>query len=153
MREVSFKFTQENPGNSVGKKSACNAGYPWFNSWVRKIPWRRNGLPIPVFLGFPGGSDSRESACNVGDLGSFPGLGISPGGVHGNPLQYSCLENPHGQTSLVGCSPRSCKESDTIEQLSTRETWQIEITVKLVTLGRQVYPQKDVFKQRMDSGL
>ena len=44
--------------------------------------------------GFPGGSDSKESACNVGDLGSSPGLGRSAGGGHGNPLQYSCLENP-----------------------------------------------------------
>jgi len=46
-------------------------------------------------LGFPGGSDGKESACNVGDLGSILGLGRSPGGGHGNPLQYSCLENPH----------------------------------------------------------
>jgi len=45
---------------------------------------------------FPGGSDSKESACNVGDLGLISGLGRSPGGGHGNPLQYSCLENPHG---------------------------------------------------------
>ena len=44
--------------------------------------------------GFPGGSDSGESAYSVGDLGSIPGLGISSGGGHGNPLQYSCLENP-----------------------------------------------------------
>ena len=44
-----------------------------------------------------GGSDGKESACNVGDLGSVPGLGRSPGGGHGNPLQYSCLENLHGQ--------------------------------------------------------
>ena len=43
---------------------------------------------------FPGGSDGKESACNTGDLGSIPGLGVSPGGGHGNPLQYSCLENP-----------------------------------------------------------
>ena len=43
-------------------------------------------LPIPVFLGFLGGSDSKESACNVGDLGLTPGLGRSPGGGHGNPL-------------------------------------------------------------------
>ena len=47
----------------------------------------------------------KESACNVGDLGSIPGLGRSPGGGHGNPLQYSCLENPHGQGSLAGYSP------------------------------------------------
>ena len=45
-------------------------------------------------MGFPGGSDGKESACNVGDLGSIPELGRSPGGGHGNPLQYSCLENP-----------------------------------------------------------
>ena len=46
--------------------------------------------------GFPGGSDSKESACSVGNLGSMPALGRSPGGGHGNPLQYSCLENPQG---------------------------------------------------------
>ena len=60
-----------------------------------------------------GGSDKKESACNVGDLGSIPGLGRSPGGEHGNPLQYYCLENPHGQRSLAGYSPRGHKESDT----------------------------------------
>ena len=45
-------------------------------------------------MGFPGGSDSKESARNEGDLGSIPGSGISPGEGDGNPLQYSCLENP-----------------------------------------------------------
>ena len=55
--------------------------------------------------GLPGGSDSKESACNAkdtGDVGLIPELGRSPGGGHGNPLRYSCLENPHGQRSLVG---------------------------------------------------
>ena len=42
----------------------------------------------------PGGTDGKESACNAGDLGSIPGLGRSPGGGHGNPLQYYCLQNP-----------------------------------------------------------
>ena len=86
------------PGSSVGKESSCNllqCRRPWFDSWVRKIPWRRDSLPIPVFLGFPGGSDSKEFICNVGDLGLIPGFRRSPGGGHGNPLQYSCLENPH----------------------------------------------------------
>ena len=46
-----------------------------------------------ITLGFPGDSDGEESACNVGDLGLIPGSGRSPGGGHGNPLQYSCLEN------------------------------------------------------------
>ena len=43
---------------------------------------------------FPGGSDSKESTCNAGNLGSIPGSGRTPGGRHGNPLQYACLENP-----------------------------------------------------------
>ena len=47
-----------------------------------------------MVLGFPGGSDSKESACHAGDLGSIPELGRSPGEENGNPLQYSCLENP-----------------------------------------------------------
>ena len=72
-------------------------------------------------LGFPGGLDSKESACNVGDLGSIPGLGRSPGGGHGNPPQYSCLRNTHGQGSLVGYSPWGRKESDMAEQLSTAQ--------------------------------
>ena len=70
-------------------------------------------------MGFPGGSDGKESACNVRDLGSIPGLGRSSGGGRGNPFQCSCLENPHGQRSLVGYSPRGRKESDTTERLST----------------------------------
>ena len=45
-------------------------------------------------FGFPGGSDGKESACSVGDLGSIPGSGRSPGEGNGNPLQYPCLENP-----------------------------------------------------------
>ena len=65
--------------------------------------------------GFPGGSDGKESACNAGDLGSIPGLGRSPGGGHGNPLHCSCLENLHGQRSLVGYSPWGHKESDMTE--------------------------------------
>ena len=72
-------------------------------------------------MGFPGGSDGKESACNVGNMGSIPGLGGSPWGGYGNPLQYSCLENPHGQRSLSGCSSRGRKESDTTEQLSTAQ--------------------------------
>ena len=63
------------------------------DSWVGKIPWRRDRLPIPVFLGFPGGSAGKESACNVGDLGFIPGLGNPSGEGKGYPLQYSGLEN------------------------------------------------------------
>ena len=55
--------------------------------------------------GFPYSSVGKESACNAGDPGSIPGLGRSPGEGTGNPLQYSCLENPHGQRRLAGYSP------------------------------------------------
>ena len=62
-------------------------------SLIRKVPWRRERLPIPVFLDFPGGSDGKEPACSAGDPGSIPGVERSPGDGNGNPLQYSCLEN------------------------------------------------------------
>jgi len=69
---------------------------PWFDFWVenqRKNHWRRDRLPPPVFLGFPCGSEGKESSCNVGDLGLIPGLGRFPGEGKGYPLQYSSLEN------------------------------------------------------------
>ena len=60
-----------------------------------------SGVPLPspkrmqlVHYSFPGGSEVKASACNAGDLGSIPGSGRSPGEGNGNPLQYSCLENP-----------------------------------------------------------
>ena len=67
-------------------------------------------------LSFSGGSDSKESTCNVEDLGSVPGLGRSSGEEHGNPLHDSCLENPQGQ-NLSGYSSWNCKQSDMTEQL------------------------------------
>ena len=72
-------------------------------------------------VGFPGGSDGKESACNAGDLGLVPGLGRSAGGGHGNPRQYSCLENPHGQRGPAGYRPWSGKELDMTERLSTAQ--------------------------------
>ena len=68
-------------------------GTPGFDPWVGKIHWRRDRLPTPVFLGFPCGSDDKESTCNTGDLGLIPGLGRSGGEGKGYPLQYSGLEN------------------------------------------------------------
>ena len=82
---------------------------------VQKDPLEKGLATSPAFLGFRGGSDGTESACNAGDLGSIPRLGRSPGGGQGNPLQHSCLENPHGQRSLAGCSLWSLKELDTTE--------------------------------------
>ena len=60
----------------------------------------------------------KNPPANAGDLrdiNSIPGSGRSPEGGHGNPLQYSCLENPHGQRTLEGYSPWDCKESDMTE--------------------------------------
>ena len=70
-------------------------------------------------MGFPGDSVGKESTCNVGYLGLTHGLGRSSGEGHGNPLQYSCLDNLHGHRSLAGYSLWGEKESDTTEWLST----------------------------------
>ena len=77
----------------------------WFDSWVGNITWRRDRLPVPGFMAFPGGSDGKESVCSVGNLGLIPGLGRSPGGGHGNPLQYSCLENPMDRKAWQSYGP------------------------------------------------
>ena len=77
-------------------------------------------LPTPIFLGFPGGSTGEESACSAGDLDSIPGLGRSPGGRRAwQPLQYSCLENPHEQRSRWA-TVHGVTESHMTEQLSTQ---------------------------------
>ena len=86
---------------------------PWLDSWFRKICWRRDRLPTPVFLSFPGGSTGKESSSIMEDMGSIPGLRRSPGEGKGYSLQYSGLEN-----SIVLYSPRGHKESDTTKQLS-----------------------------------
>ena len=76
-----------------------------------------------MFLGFPCGSAGKESACNVGDLSSVPGLGRSPGEGDGYPLQYSGMEN--SKHSVVD---EVTKESDTTEQLSLSHDYHDAIT-------------------------
>ena len=76
-----------------------------------KTTWKTRQRPRSEY-GFSGGSDGKESACNAGNLGSILWLERSPGGGLGNPLQYACLENPHGQRSLVGYSPEGHTELD-----------------------------------------
>ena len=92
--------------------------FPWILpfrvSWMGFVPWPGVIAPFQVVLsqqhnltwvlvtstpleGFPSGSASKESTCNTRDSSPIPGLGKSPGRGHGNPLQHSCLENPHGQ--------------------------------------------------------
>ena len=74
--------------------TAGETGY--IHGWGTKIPYaswcNKKKIKFDI-LGFPGGSNGEESACNVGDLGSIPPLGRSPGEGNGYPLQYSCLEN------------------------------------------------------------
>ena len=61
--------------------------------WLQLYRHFEKGKSVET-MSFSGGSDSKESACNAGDPGSIPGLGRSHGKGNGNPLQYSCLENP-----------------------------------------------------------
>ena len=86
-------------------------------SWTRLSDFHFSSLP------FPGGSDSKESACSAGDLALIPGSGRAPGEWNGNPLQYSCWDNPHEQRSLAGFNPWSCKESDMTERVSTQRNF------------------------------
>ena len=62
------------------------------------------------------------NAGDIRDTSSVPGLGRSPGGRHGNPLQYSCLDNPHEQRSLEGSGPWGIKESDMTEATKSVRT-------------------------------
>ena len=101
------------PGSSTGKESAYNAGDPGSSLGLGSPLEKRDRLPTPLFLDFSGDVDDKESACSAG------GLERSLEGGHGNLLQYSCLDNPYGQRSLVGYSPWDCKELDMIEQPST----------------------------------
>ena len=80
-------------GSSAGKESTCNAGDLGSKTLGRKILWRRDRLPTPVFLGSPGGLAGKESTCNKADLGSIAGLGRSPEEGNGYPFQYSGLED------------------------------------------------------------
>ena len=84
----------------------------WFNSWIGKICWRRDRLPTLIFLGFPGGSDGKESTCNVGGLSSIPGLGRSLGR---EKLPISVFWS--GEFHRL-YSPWGHKELDTTERLS-----------------------------------
>ena len=109
------------PDSSAGKKKIClQCRRPRFDSWVGKFPWRRDRLPTSVFLGFPGGSAGKESACNAGDLASISGLGRSSGEGKGYPLQCSCLETPHGQRAWRA-TVHGVTKLDITERLSTTQ--------------------------------
>ena len=83
-RETIFQYRKIFVWKHRGEKNFCDSRND------RKFEF----MTSPAYLDFLGGSDSKESTCNAGDLGSIPGLQRSPGGGNGNPLQCSCLENP-----------------------------------------------------------
>ena len=92
-----------------------------------RILWRYKVKIISTskkLSGFPGGSDRKEPACNAGDLGLIPRLGRFPGGGHGNPLQYSCLENPMDRGAWWATVHRVAKSWTLINRLSTARSFQ-----------------------------
>ena len=76
-----------------GKNGNCKSSFSWAPKSLQMVTAVRQ-IERPFLLSFPGGSDGKESSCNAGRLGLIPGLGRSSRGGHGDPLQYSCLENP-----------------------------------------------------------
>jgi len=82
---------------------------------------------------FPGGSSGKEAACHTGDVrdtGSIPEWGWSPGGGHGDSLQYSCLENPNGQRSLAGHTVHRMAQSRTRLKLLNTQLLFISLNLK-----------------------
>ena len=83
-------------------------------------------------MGFPGGSNSEESACNVGDLGSIPGLGKSLGEGYSNPLQYSCLENPMDRGAWWATVHEVSKSQTQLSDYTRTHTHSSNMTIFLV---------------------
>ena len=98
----------------LGSKSTADGD---FNDEIKRclLLGRKAMINLDSILNFPGDTDGKESACNAGEQSSIPGSGPSPGGAHGNPLPYSCLENTHEQSSLAGYNPLGFKESEITE--------------------------------------
>ena len=109
------------PDGSDGKESACSAGD------LNSIPGlgRSSGKGIGYPLQYSGASLVAQTVKNLPVMQEtwVKSLGWedTPGGGQGHPLQYSCLENPHGQRNLSGCSPWGCKESDMTERLRSAQ--------------------------------
>ena len=106
------------PGSSAGKESTCNSGDPGSIFGSGRFPGEGIGYPLP-YSWVPLVAQMVKNLPAVWETWIWSLDWRSLGGGHGNPLQYGCLETPHGQRSLVGCSPLRRKESDTTEWLST----------------------------------
>ena len=107
-----------------------------YSPWGCKVLYMTEWLSTHThkYLGFPGGSDGKESTCNAGDWGWVPGSGRSPGGGHGNSLQCSCLKNPHRQTSLEGYSLIELQrvEHNWVTKHSTDSMFYMSVTLKCI---------------------
>ena len=104
---VSFRRTGEGLCHTHACIRSPSKPLPLFRFTKRGLGcFAKHLIQLPFF---PCGSNGKEFACNVGDLGSIPGLGRCPGEGKGNPLQYSCWKSLHGQRSLAGCSPWDCR--------------------------------------------
>ena len=141
------------PGSSAGKESACSAGDP--GSWFlgqEEIPWRRDRLPTPVFLGFPGGSAGKESTSNVGDLGSIPGLGRSPREGNGNPLQYSCPPTKKREAKSKGEKERyKCLNAE-FQRIARRDKKAfLNDQCKEIEENNKMGKTRDIFKKIRDT--
>ena len=97
----------------------CRMNSTKIEMYLRGVP-EVVGICYMTSVGFPGSSVGKESACNAGDLGSIPGSGRAPGEGNGNPLQYSCLENPMNK-GIWRATVRRVAESDMTEQLHRSE--------------------------------
>ena len=92
-----------------------------FHLLFHNFMWAYVCVCVCVCVGFPGGSVGEEPSCNAGDSGSVPGLGRSPGGEHGSPLQCSCLENSMDRGTWWVIVHRVTKSWTRLNQLSIRE--------------------------------
>ena len=90
---------------------------------------------LSMMVGFPGGSDGKESACNAGDPGSIPGSGRSPGGGNGNPLQYSCLGNPMDRGAWHATVQGVAKNLTQLSRQACNKELTIKFNFRLCFLG------------------
>ena len=111
------------PGSSAGKEYTCKAGDPGSIPGTGRFLWEGIGYLLQYSWAFLVAQSVKNSPA-MREIRVWSGLGDPPGG-HGKSLQYSCLENPCGQSSLAGYSPWDRKEWDTMERLSTQHTHEI----------------------------
>ena len=115
--ENSFAYSIPTEFQLTTSGQSCKPTFFIFINAVHHQKVTESGLGGWYLKGLLWWLSSKESSCSAGDTrdtGSAPGPGRSPGEGNGNSLQYACLEDPHGQRSLVGYSPWGCKELDTI---------------------------------------